>query len=156
MSASDTSPMPMTSAAMIEARQPGARRHGDAELLPQAIAAELQLFDRRAKHMLDDDQPRVRRDDQTFGRDQAVRDVARVLVQHRDGGHQLPNEAQRSVDIELQPLLLRDAQDVGQPRALEVIRDDGQRRRRRHRAIDAADAHVVGVAEVRQARGALT
>ena len=141
--------------AMIEARQTGARRHRDAELLPQSIAAELQLLDRRAEHVLDDDEAGVRRDDQPLGRDQSVRDIARVLVQHGDRGHQLPNEAERGVDIELQLLLLRNAQDVRQPRAFEMIGDDRERRGRRHRAIDAADAGVVGVPEVRQARGAL-
>ena len=110
--------------AMIEARQPGARRHRDAELLPQPIAAELQLLDGGAEHVLDDDQARVRRDDQPFGRDQAVRDVARVLVQQRDRRHELANQAERRVDVELQVALVRDAQDVGQPRAFDVIRHD--------------------------------
>ena len=140
---------------MIEARQPCTRRHGDAEFLPQAIATVLQLFDRRAKDMLDDHQPSIGGDDETLGRDQTVRDIPRVLVQHRDRGDQLSNEAQRSVDIELQPLFLRDPQDVGQPSALEMIRDDRQRRRWRHRAIDAPDASVVRVPEVGQAGGAL-
>ena len=141
--------------AMIEARQPGARRHRDAELLPEPIAAELQLLDRGAEHVLDDHEPRVRGDDQPLGRDQAVRDVARVLVQHGDRRHELADQAQRGVDVELQLLLLRDAQDVGEPRAFEMIRHDRQRGRRRHRAIDAAHARVVGVAEIRQPRGAL-
>ena len=49
---------------------------------------------------------------------------------------------------------MRDAQDVRQPRAFDMIRHDGQPGAGLH-AIDAADAGVVGVAEVRQARGAL-
>ena len=140
---------------MIEARQPGARRHRDPELLPQPLAAELQLLDRRGDDVLDDHQPRVRRHDQPLGRDQAVRDVARVLVQQRDGRHQLANQAERGVDVELQAALLRDAQDVGEPRALDVIGDDREPRRRHLHAIDAAHARVIGMAEVRQPRGAL-
>ena len=38
--------------AVIEARQSGARRHRDSEVLPQPIAAELQLLDRGAEHVL--------------------------------------------------------------------------------------------------------
>ena len=53
------------------------------------------------------------------------------------------------------PPLLRDAQDVGEPRALDVVRHDRQRRGGRHAAVDAADARVVGVAEIREPRGAL-
>ena len=140
---------------MIEARQPGARRHGDAEVLPQPIAAELQLLDRGAEHVLDDDEPRVRRHDEPFGRQEAVRDVARVLVEHGDRRHELPNQAERRVDVELQAALVRDAQDVGEPRALDVVRHDRQRRGGRHPAVDAAHARVVGVAEIREARGAL-
>ena len=98
--------------AMIEARQAGARRHRDAELLPQPIAAELQLFDGRRHHVLDDHQARMRGDDHALGRDQSVRDFARVLVQQRHGGNELADQAQRGVDVELQVALVRDTQDV--------------------------------------------
>ena len=107
---------------------PGARRHRDAELLPQPLAAELQLLDRGAEHVLDDHQPRVRRHDEPLRRDQTVRDVARVLVQHGDRRHQLPDQAERGVDVELQVALVRDAQDVGEPRAFDVIGHDRERR----------------------------
>ena len=75
--------------AMIEPRHPGARRHRDPELLPQPIAAELQLIDRSGKHVLHDHQSCVRGDNQALGRDQAVSYLARVLVQQRDGGYEL-------------------------------------------------------------------
>ena len=52
-------------------------------------------------------------------------------------------------------LLLRDAENVRQPRAFEVIRHDRERGGRRHRAIDATDARVVGMTEIRQPRGPL-
>ena len=140
--------------AMIEAREAGARRHGDAEILPQPIAAELQLLDGGAQHVLGDHEPRVRRHDETFGRQEAVRDVAGVLVQHGNGRHELANQAQRRVDVELEAALVRDAQDVGQARALDVVRHDRERRGGRHPTVDAADAGVVGVAEIREAGGA--
>ena len=108
------------------AHGPGRGRHRDAELLPQPLAAELQLLDRRSEHVLDDHQPRVRRDDEALGRDQSVRGVARVLVQQRDGGHQLTNQAERGVGVQLQAALVRDAQHVREPRALDVIGDDRQ------------------------------
>ena len=93
---------------MIEARHAGARRQRDAELLPQTLARELELLDRRAEHVLDDHQPRVRRDDQPLRRDQAVSDLARVLVHQRDGGNQLPDQAERGIDVELQVPLVGD------------------------------------------------
>ncbi len=139
---------------MIEARQTGARRHRDPELLPEAVAAELQLLDGRRHHVFDDHQARVRRHHEPFWRNETVRDVARVLVQERDGRHELTNQAERGVDVELQVPLLRHAQDVGQPRALDVIRDDRQPGPRDLHAVDASYASVVGVPEVRQARGA--
>ena len=82
--------------------------------------------------------------------------IARVLVQDRHGRDQLSNEAQRRIDIELQLFLVRDAKNVRQPSALDMIRHDRERGGRRHRAIDAADASVVCVPEVRETGGSLT
>jgi hypothetical protein len=75
-------------------------------------------------------------------------------VQHGDGGHELPNEAQRRIDIELQSTLAGDAQNLRQPRAFDMIRDDGERAVRLH-AIDAAHARVVRVSKVHEPRGPL-
>ena len=77
--------------ALIEARQAGGARQRDPEILPEPLPCEAQLFDRGAQHVLDDHQPRVRRDDQAFRRDQAVGDVAGVLVQQGNRGDQLPD-----------------------------------------------------------------
>ena len=137
--------------AMIEPRRAGALRQRDAEFLPQLLAGVLELLDGGAEHVLGDHEPRVRRHDQALRPDQAVRDVARVLVQERDRGHQLANEAQRRVDVELQVPLGRDAQNLGQPRPLDVVRHDRETARI---AIDAADARVVCVTEVGEARRA--
>ena len=91
--------------AMIESRRAGARRQRDAQVLPQTLAVVLQLLDRRSQHVLGNHQPRVRRDDQTLGRDQAMRDVAGILVQERNRRHQLTNQAQRRAQIEMEPPL---------------------------------------------------
>jgi hypothetical protein len=139
---------------MIESRQPGTRRHRNPEFLPQPLAAELQLLDRRGDHVLDDHQARVRGDDQPLGRNQAMRHVARVLVQQRDGRDQLTNQAQCRVDVELQPALVRYAQDVGETRALDVVGDDRKSGRRDLDAVDAPHASVVRMPEVRQSRAA--
>jgi hypothetical protein len=105
--------------------------------------------------VFDDDEAGVGSDDQAFGRDQPVRDVARVFMKHGNGRHQLANQAQRGVDIQLQLLLLRNPQNVRQPRAFKMIRDDRERRGGCHRAVHAADARVICVPEVRQAGGSL-
>jgi hypothetical protein len=134
---------------MIESRQAGARRHRNTEFLPQPLTAELQLLDGRGQYVLDDHQTRVRRDDQSLGRQESVCDLACVLVQQRDGGYELADQAQRSIDIELQISLVRDAKDVGEPRAFNVVGHDRQARPRHRDPIDAAYARVVGVPEVR-------
>ena len=88
---------------MIEPGDAGARRHRDPQVVPQPLARELQLLHRRSEHVLDDDEAGARRDDQPLGRDEAVRDVACILVQQRDRGHELAQQAQRRVEIERQP-----------------------------------------------------
>ncbi len=105
--------------------------------------------------MLHDHQSRVRRHHEALGRNQPVRDLAGVLVQQRHRRHELPDEAERRVDVELKAPLVRDAQDVREPRPLDVVRDDGEAGPWDLDSIDATDARVVGVSEVGQSRRAL-
>ena len=140
---------------VIEARQPGARRHRNPELLPEPFAAELQLFDRGREHVLHDHQSRVRRHHEPLGRNQAVRDFAGVLVQQRDGRNELTNQAERGVDVELEVPLVGHAQNVREPRAFDVIRHDRQPGAGHLHAVDAPHARIVGVPEVGQPRRAL-
>jgi hypothetical protein len=77
--------------------------------------------------VLDDDEACVGRDDEPFGRDEAVRHVTRIFVKDRNRGDQLTNQAQCRVDIDLQAQLARDPQDVGEPRALAVVGHNRQR-----------------------------
>ena len=102
--------------------------------------------------MLRDHESRVRGDDQTFRGNGAVGDITGILVEQRDRRHQLPNQAQCRVQVERQPPLRRDPQDLRQPRSLGMIRHDGEPA---GLTIDAAHARVIGVPEVGQARRAL-
>ena len=138
--------------AVIETCGTDRDRDRDPQLVPQALAVVLQLFDRRPHHVLDDDDPRAGGDDQALGRDQAMRDVTRVLVQQRDRRHELPEQAQRGVQIELQTALRGDAQHVRQPDSFDVVRDDREPGRV---AVDAPDPRVVRVPEIREPRRAL-
>ena len=69
---------------MIEAAHADGGRQRDAQLLPQPLAVVLQPLDRRAEHVFDDHQARARSDDEPLGRDQSVRDIARIFVQQRE------------------------------------------------------------------------
>ena len=104
--------------------------------------------------MLDDHQTGVRRDNQAFRRDQPVSDVPRVLVQEGDGWHQLTYQTQGGVDVELNPRLVRDTQDIRQARAFDMVGNDRQTGGGQLDAVHAADTRVVGVAEIGQARRA--
>ena len=77
-----------------------------------------------------------------------MRHVARVLVQQRHGGYELPNETDGRIDIEQQAALVRDPQDVGETRAFDMVRYDGQSGGVRMRAVDAAHPGIVAMAEI--------
>ncbi len=96
--------------------------------MPQPLAPVLHLFDCRAAHVFRDDQTSVRRDHEALGADQAVGRVACVLVQEHQRRYELPDQAQRGIDIELQPAVLGDAQDLGQARAFDAVRHQRQGR----------------------------
>ena len=102
--------------------------------------------------MFRDHQSRVGRDDQPFRRHQAVRDVTSILVEQRDRRHELTNQAERRAQIEMESPLGGHPQNVREPRAFDVIRNDREAARM---TIDAPDPRVVGVPEVRQPGGAL-
>ncbi len=135
---------------MIEPRHAGAWRHRDSELLPEPIAAELQLLDGCRQHVLDDHEARVRRHDQPLRSDETVRDLARVLMQQRDRRHELANQAECRVDVELEVALVRHPQHVGQSRTFNVIRHDREPGAGHLDTIDTSHTRVVGMSEVRQ------
>ena len=101
---------------MIESRCAGARRQRDAQVLPQTLAVVLQLLDGGAQHVLRNHQPRVGRDDQTFGRQQAVRDVTGIFVKERNRRHELTNQAERRAQIEVESPLARATRRMSESR----------------------------------------
>ena len=90
---------------------PAPERHGHTQVLPQPLAAVGERLDGRAEHVLDQHHARVGRDDDALGRQRAVADVARVLMEHRDGRHDLPKQAQGGVDVEIEFDVRRDLEN---------------------------------------------
>ena len=132
--------------AMVETRRACARRHGDAQLLPQPLAAVGERFDRRAQDVLHEHDARIGRHQDAFRRQRAVADVTCVLVEHRHGRDDLAEQAQRRVHVQVEVEGLRDLENARQPRAFDGVAD--QRERGALESIDPAGARVVGVAEV--------
>jgi hypothetical protein len=77
---------------MIEAYRTASWFSGDPILAPQLFRAAPQLLDRCAERLLGDRDPGLRRHDQPLRRDQSVRHVRRVLVEHRRCREQLSDE----------------------------------------------------------------
>ncbi len=102
--------------------------------------------------MLRNHQPRVGRHDQTFGGQQAVRDVTGIFVKERDRRHELTNQAERRAQVKVKSPLGRHPQNVREPRPFDVVRDDREPARM---TIHAPDTRVVGVPEVREPGRAL-
>ena len=96
----------------------------------------------------------MRRDHDALGSERAVRDVARVLVEHRHGGHELADEKQRGVDVERQVVALGDRQNLRQPGARRVLVHDRETIGAVGHPIDAAHSSVIRMAEVREASDA--
>ncbi|PYR33672.1 MAG: hypothetical protein DMF93_24805 [Acidobacteria bacterium] len=141
--------------AMIERRGPARAGQRHAQLLPVAFARELQLAERGAEHVLDHHDARGRRDDDPLGRDRAVRDVARLFVQHRHRGHDLPQQAERRVDVERHGRMLGEREHLGEAHAGGDVGDEDERRRRILEPFDAADVRVAAVPERAQMADAL-
>ena len=70
-------------------------------------------------------------------------------MQHRDGRHNLPQQAQGGVDIEVEVERVRDLENPRQPRPVDGVAHQGQRRAAVD-PIDLAHAGVVGMPEVGQ------
>ena len=75
----------------------------------------VQLIERGAEHVLDDDETRLRRDDETLGPDRAVAQVRRLLMQHRQRVHELTNEAERGVGLDRQQPRFGERENLGEP-----------------------------------------
>ena len=77
----------------------------------------MQLIERGAEHVLDDDETRLRRDDETLGPDRAVAQVRRLLMKHRQRVHELTNETERRVGLDRQQPRLGERENLGEPHA---------------------------------------
>jgi hypothetical protein len=140
---------------LIDQRQARRSRNGHPELSPQSIFRELQLFERRAQNMFDDDEARIRRDDDAFGTERSVRCISRVLVECCHRGHELPDEAQRRVASEDNVLLRRRREQIREANARHGVGDQRQGACRIGEPLDASNLGEVGMAEVCQAADAL-
>ena len=115
----------------------------------------MQLIERGAEHVLDDDEPRLRRDDDALGTDRAVADVRHLLMQERERVNELPDQAERRVGLDRQQPRFRERQNLRQPHARHVVGDDGQCGAGLADPLDAAHAAVVLRLERRQPADAI-
>ena len=130
------------------------RRQGDAEVLPVALRRETQLLERGAEHVLGDDDARVAGDEDALRRQRAVAG-APLLVQRGDGGGDLPDDAERGIDLDGNQALVGDGQHLRQADALDVVRGQRQAQRRPGHVHDAAGARERVVVEAREPGQAL-
>ena len=143
---------------LIESRQIGRLRHGKPQVVPVALGREAHLLQRGAHHILDDQKAPVRGDDQPLRSDRGVRkslDVPGVLVQCGDGGHQLADQAERGVDVQVDPAVGRLDEEIRKARAGDGVRDDCKRGMPIGQPLDGAHAHERRVAERGQPAHAL-
>jgi hypothetical protein len=141
--------------ALIESRLCDGRRQRHPQLFPVPLGRVVQLPERGAEDVFGDHHARVRGDDEALRTDGAVRDVGRVLVQHRHRRHELADEMQRGVDVDGDRPLVGRRQQLRQAHAAGHVGDDGERRAGVVQPIDAADAGEVGVTEIGKPSGAL-
>ena len=104
--------------------------------------------------MFDQDDVRGRCDDDAFRGDGAVADIGGVLVKHRHCRHELPQQAQRSVDVERDVFALGKRQNLRKADAVGRVRDQRQRGPGILQSFDAPHVPIAGVAERRQAADA--
>jgi len=135
---------------MVEAGKIRGFRHGHPQVVPVALGCVANLLERCAHHVLDDEQPAVRRHDEALGRNGPVSealDVARVLVQRGNRRHELPNKAQRRIDIEVDAPIGGLGEQIRQPRARGRVGNDSQCRVSIGEPLDRAHADERGMTE---------
>ena len=96
------------------------------KFLPQTQAAKLQLLERRSEHILGNHEPAFGRHDETLRRERAVCHLRSHTVKHPHGSQKLPDHIERAVEIDSNPPLLGEIQDVGQTHSGHPFRRDGQ------------------------------
>ena len=136
--------------AVVEPRDAGARRHRHAQVLPQPLAAVAELLDRRAEHVLDDHDARAGVMTMRSGASAPCETSRAFWWSIAIAGHELADEAQRGVDVQIETRRARPPRGcatAARPAGLSETRPSVVPP---SSAVDAADARVVGVAEVGQ------
>jgi len=105
--------------------------------------------------VLDDDQASVRRDDDAFGTERAVRRVGRLLVERRHRGDELPDEAQGRIAVEHDVVFRGRGEKLGDAHARLRIGDERQRASGIAQTLDGADLGKVWMTETRESADAL-
>ena len=126
--------------AMIEFRRARRCRRGwqrNPQLFPVTLRRVAQLLQRRTQYVLHDDGTGVRRDDDTFGADGTVRDIARTFVQRGDRRDDLLNQALCRVDVDRDRAPVIRGQKVGKSHA---AREPGHHRQGGGGFAEAVDA----------------
>ncbi len=124
--------------------------------MPVPLLRVVKLLERRAQDVFHDHETRIRRDHEPLRADRAVSGVARALVEHRNGRHELSNQTQRNIDVEAKPTLLRVDQHVREPNAIGMVGHDCQRCLAVGEPLDRADTTEGRMTEIREAADAFT
>ena len=115
---------------------------------------EPKLLEGRSQDVLDNNEARIRGDDESLGAEGAVGHVARVFVEQRHGRDELPDQRERGVDVQRQLALFGKVENLRQTHAGDALGDERQRGAVLQ-AIDASDASVIRMTKIRQATDAL-
>ena len=86
----------------------------------------MKLIECRAKHVLDEDEPRLRRDDDALGSNGAMTDIRHLLMQEREGVNQLADQAERGVGLNREQTRFRERENLRKTHALHVLGHDGE------------------------------
>ena len=101
------------------------------------------------------DEMRLRRDHETLGTDGSMGDLPRVLVHQGQSRHELPDQTQRSIDVERDPFPLGQRENLREPYTRRVLGHERKGRTGVAQALHAADTSVTGVAKAREPADAL-
>ena len=137
-------------AALVEPRTARPRGDGDPKITPQPIARQAQLVDRQPQHVVGDDDAGVWRDEEALGCESAMSNVSRVLMQDGHGGYELADDAERGVRVDVDRVLFRGRQHLGQASTRSVFRDDAEHGSA-FETVDPTDTSVSAVTEVGKA-----
>ena len=115
--------------AVIELRHTGRSRQADAQALPVMLMGVAQLLERGAQHVIGDDHLGVRVDDDAFGPERAVRQIAVVRMKRVDGRENLTCDAEHRAEFERDAALRDAGKEPRKTHAVDGIRHDGERAR---------------------------